>query len=95
MEGYAGLPAYLTIDPRWVSFEDEKEQTAAANRMMTEGAGPSEIHALAGLHDVRYVLVDTTATPHAVRALLSAGFALSVEVDRMAFLSRIDGRAAQ
>ena len=95
VEGYAGSPAYLAIEPRWVSFKDEKEQTAAANRMMAQSAGPAEIRSLAARHGIRYALVDTIAAPHAVRALLDAGFVLSVEVERMAILSRIDGAAGR
>jgi len=95
VEGYAGIPAYLATDPRWVSFKDEKEQTAAANRMMMEGADASEVRELAVRHDIRYALVDTVATPHAVATLLGAGFVLNVETGRMAVLSRVDGGQAR
>ena len=91
VEGYAGMPAYLATDPRWVSFKEEEEQTAAANRMMMEGADVSEVRELAVLHDIRYALVDTVATPHAVPTLQGAGFVLSVETGRMTVLSRVDG----
>ena len=95
VEGYAGLPAYLAIDPRWVSFKDEKEQTAAANRMMDGSADPAETRSLAARHNIRYALVDTIAAPEAARALLDAGFVLNVEIERMAILSRIDGAAGR
>jgi len=95
VEGYAGIPAYMAIDPRWVSFKEEKEQTTAANRMMAESADPSEIRGLAARHDIRYALVDTIAAPQAVGTLLDAGFVLNVEIDRMAILSRIDRGTGQ
>jgi len=87
VEGYAGIPAYLATDPRWLSFEGEKEQTAVANRMMAEDADPDEVRRLAEAHDIRYALIDTTAAPHAVDTLLDAGFVQDIENGRMVVLS--------
>jgi hypothetical protein len=79
VEGYAELPAYLAVDPRWLSFRDEKLQAEVAHRFLAPGTDPAALQGLADRYEVRFVLLHKETLHNPLSGLLEAGFVSSME----------------
>jgi hypothetical protein len=86
VEGFAERPTYSMIMPEFLSFAEEKEQSALAHRLLDSETPPEEVEAILRDTDIEYVFLDKR-TGGKFRSLLSkASFYLSFENDHFAIL---------
>lgn len=87
IEGYAGLPTFFAVDPRWLSFRDEKKQASVAAHLLAPGTAPSVRRNLAESNGIKLLLLDkrTMQTPRS--NFEEAGFELSLENESMLVFS--------
>ena len=79
VEGYAELPTYLAVDPRWLSFSEEKTQAEVAHHFLALESKASDLRELAKSHDVRFLLLHKDSLDGQLSILLDAGFVPSFE----------------
>ena len=86
VEGYADLPTYLAVDPRWLSFSEEKAQAEVAHHFLALESNASELRELAKTHDVRFLLLHKDSLDGQLSNLLDAGFVPSFENEAIVVL---------
>ncbi|MBI2855960.1 MAG: hypothetical protein HYX93_03840 [Chloroflexi bacterium] len=83
VEGYAGVPTYLAVDTRWLSFREEKEQAEIALRFLDPAATPEQLKGLVKGHAIRFLLLDKQTLPQPWPPYDEAGFVLGLENENM------------
>lgn len=86
VEGYAQRPTYSLIEPDYLSFAEEKDQSVLARRLLDEETPPSEVEAILQETGIEYIFLDKR-TGGIFKPLLSkTTFHLSLENERFAIL---------
>ncbi len=77
IEGYAKLPSYSAVDPRWFNFEEEKRQNSVAQAVLSSKSS-AEISRLAEENHIGYIFLDKRVKTLAPQ-FQEAGFATAFE----------------
>ncbi len=86
VEGYAERPTYSLIEPDYLSFTEEKEQSNLASRLLDEETPPSEVEDILQQTGIEYIFLDKR-TGGVFKPLLSKStFYLSLENEEFAIL---------
>jgi hypothetical protein len=93
VEGFAERPTYSLIKPEFLSFGEEKEQSALATRLLERETSPEEVEDILEETGIEYIFVDKR-TGGRFRPLLSKTmFYLSFENDSFGILRYPQARA--
>ena len=86
VEGYAERPTYSLIEPDYLSFADEKEQSALAYRLLDENTPPSEVEDILRDTGIEYVFLDKRTGGRFEPLLSKTTYELSLENDNFAII---------
>jgi hypothetical protein len=86
VEGYAERPTYSLIEPDFLSFAEEKEQSSLASRLVDENTPPSEVEAILQQTGIEYIFLDKRTGGRFEPLLSKSTFYLSLENDEFAIL---------
>jgi len=76
VEGYANLPTYLAVDPRWLAFHEEREQSEIAYRFISSNSDPAELCRLAQEYGIRFLFLHREMINSPLPKLTEAGFTI-------------------
>jgi hypothetical protein len=95
VEGYAERPTYSLIEPGFLSFAEEKEQSMLAARLVDEATPPSEVEAILRETGIEYVFLDKRTGGRFGPLLSKTTYELSLENENFAIvhLSRASAQA--
>jgi hypothetical protein len=86
VEGYAERPTYSLIEPDYLSFAEEKEQSILASRLLDEETPPSEVEAILQQTGIEYIFLDKRTGGRFEPLLSKSTFYLSMENEDFAIL---------
>jgi len=86
VEGYAQRPTYSLIEPDYLSFAEEKEQSILASRLLDEETPPSEVEAILQQTGIEYIFLDKRTGGRFEPLLSKSTFYLSMENEEFAIL---------
>jgi len=86
VEGYAERPTYSLIEPDYLSFAEEKEQSSLASRLLDEETPPSEVEAILQQTGIEYIFLDKRTGGRFKPLLSKSTFYLSLENEEFAIL---------
>jgi hypothetical protein len=86
VEGYAQRPTYSLIEPAYLSFSEEKEQSSLASRLLDEETPPSEVEAILQQTGIEYIFLDKRTGGRFKPLLSKSTFYLSLENEEFAIL---------
>jgi hypothetical protein len=86
VEGYAQRPTYSLIDPSFLAFAEEKEQSILASRLLDEETSPSEVEAILQQTGIEYIFLDKRTGGRFEPLLSKSTFYLSLENEEFAIL---------
>jgi hypothetical protein len=86
VEGYAQRPAYSLIEPDYLSFAEEKEQSRLARRLLDEETPPSEVETILRETGIEYVFLDKRTGGRFEPLLSKTTLYLSLENEHFAIL---------
>jgi hypothetical protein len=86
VEGYAERPTYSLIEPDYLSFAEEKEQSILATRLLEEETPPSEVEAILQQTGIEYIFLDKRTGGRFKPLLSKSTFYLSLENEEFAIL---------
>jgi hypothetical protein len=86
VEGYAERPTYSLIEPAYLSFSEEKEQSSLATRLLDEDTPPSEVEAILQQTGIEYIFLDKRTGGRFKPLLSKTTFYLSLENEEFAIL---------
>jgi hypothetical protein len=93
VEGYAERPTYSLIEPDFLSFAEEKEQSALATRLVDEETPPSEVEAILQKTGIEYIFIDKRTGGRFKPLLSKTAFDLSLENEHFAIVHLSQARA--
>jgi hypothetical protein len=79
VEGYAERPTYSLIEPDYLSFAEEKEQSSLASRLVDEKTPPSEVEAILQQTGIEYIFLDRRSGSRFKPLLSKSTFYVSME----------------
>jgi hypothetical protein len=86
VEGYAERPTYSLIEPGFLSFAEEKEQSMLASRLIDEATPPSEVEAILRETGIEYVFLDKRTGGRFGPLLSKTTYQLALENDNFAII---------
>jgi hypothetical protein len=86
VEGYAERPTYSLIEPAFLSFAEEKEQSTLATRLLDEDTPPSEVQDILQETGIEYIFLDKRTGGRFKPLLSKTPYHLSMENDEFAIL---------
>jgi hypothetical protein len=93
VEGYAERPTYSLIEPDYLSFAEEKEQSSLASRLLDEETPPSEVEAILQQTGIEYIFLDKRTGGRFKPLLSKSTFYLSLENEEFAILRHPQAQA--
>ena len=93
VEGYAERPTYSLIEPAYLSFTEEKEQSSLASRLLDEDTPPSEVEDILQQTGIEYIFLDKRTGGRFKSLLSKSTFYLSLENDEFAILRHPEAEA--
>ena len=79
VEGYAERPTYSLIEPDYLSFAEEKEQSSLASRLVDKETPPSEVEAILQQTGIEYIFLDRRSGSRFKPLLSKSTFYVSME----------------
>lgn len=86
VEGFAQRPTYSLIQPQYLSFAEEKEQSAIARRLLARETPPDEVEALLEETGIEYIFLDKRSGGKFKPLLSKVTFYVSFENDHFGIL---------
>jgi len=86
VEGLAQRPTYSLIEPQYLSFAEEREQSALATRLLARETPPDEVEALLQETGIEYIFLDKRTGGRFKPLLSKVTFYLSFENDHFGIL---------
>jgi hypothetical protein len=86
VEGYAQRPTYSLIEPGYLSFAEEQEQSSLATRLVDEETPASEVEAILQQTGIEYIFLDKRTGGRFKSLLSKSAFYLSLENEEFAIL---------
>lgn len=98
VEGLGQRPAFYAADPRWLSFKQEKRNTAIANQIFDPLTAPDRIAGLLHANQIHWLFVERNSGPNNLDRLVAVGLLrVAYEDDRVVIYQvggKISGRIA-